>query len=87
MFSSSSHDWDEIVDNLTQDLHHYKFMSQRLKSKIEDIKRLERRHHEDNLKDIASAYNKNRTQMFNVIDEIELSIHDHKNAIEKRNVK
>jgi hypothetical protein len=25
--------------------------------------------------------------MFNVIDEIELSIHDHKHAIEKRNVK
>jgi hypothetical protein len=61
MMSQSSHEWDEIVDTLTSDLQHYKHLCQRLKSKVEDIKRLERRHHEDTLKDIASAYNKNRT--------------------------
>ena len=36
---------------------------------------------------ISSAYNKNRTQYFTMIDEIELAIHETKNTIEKRNVK
>lgn len=37
--------------------------------------------------DIASAYNKGRTQLFTVMDEIELAMHYLKNGIEKRNIK
>jgi hypothetical protein len=37
--------------------------------------------------DIASAYNKGRTQLFTVMDELELAVHDQKNGLEKRNVK
>ena len=37
--------------------------------------------------DIASAYNKGRTQLFTVMDELELAMHDLKHGIEKRNVK
>ena len=87
MFEAQSKEWDEIVDTLSTEMHHFKSLSAKLKAKVDDIKRVERRHHEDTLKDIATAYNKNRTQMFNDISEIELSIHDCKNAIEKRNVK
>lgn len=75
------------MDILSNEMHHYKNLIHRLKSKIDSIKRVERRHHEDTLKDIATAYHKNSTQMFNDLSEIELSIHDCKYAIEKRNIK
>jgi hypothetical protein len=68
-------------------MHQYKNVIHRLKNKIDSIKKAERRHHEDTLKDIATAYHKNSTQMFNDLSEIELSIHDCKYAIEKRNIK
>ena len=61
-----------------------------MKSKLETIKRDrfdQRRNHEDTLMDIASAYNKGRTQLFTVMDELELAMHDLKHGIEKRNVK
>ena len=58
--------------------------------KLETIRRDRfdlRRNHEDTLMDIASAYNKGRTQLFTVMDELEFAMHYLKNGIEKRNVK
>jgi hypothetical protein len=40
------------------------------------------RDHEETLKNIASAYNQNRTQLFTVIDDWELAVHQLKNGIE-----
>lgn len=87
MFQLQSQGWDSIVDTLSNQLYHYKSLIHRLKTKIGSIKRVERRNHEDTLKDIATAYQKNSAQMFNDLSEIELSIHDCKYAIEKRNIK
>lgn len=61
MFTEQSQEWDAIVDTLSNEMHHYKSMIARLKSKIDSIKRVERRCHEDTLKDIATAYQKNST--------------------------
>jgi len=64
LYSSSIVDWDSIIDHLTSDVNEYKSVCHRMKSKL-DLTRKDRfdqrRYHEDTLKDIASAYNKNRT--------------------------
>jgi hypothetical protein len=90
LFKESNNDWDTIIDILTTEVNEYKHLCNRMKTKLESIKKDrfdQRRNHEDTLMDIASAYNKGRTQLFTVMDEIELAMHDLKHGIEKRNVK
>jgi hypothetical protein len=61
-------------------------MKFKLESKLKNFV-IERRDQEDSLKNMASAYNKNRTVAFGVIDWMELAVHDFKYGMEKRNVK
>ncbi len=45
----------------------------------------QRRNHEQELKGIATAYNKSRTQMFTHMDEKEIAMHELKMGIERMN--
>lgn len=90
LYHESAKEWDQIFDRLSSDVNDYKVLCHRMKAKLETFKKERfdlRRNHEDSLRGIATAYNRNRTQLFTVMDEMELAIHDMKNGIEKRSVK
>jgi hypothetical protein len=85
MHQEASNDWNSIVDSLNSDLNESKAHCQNLKERLQSIRNdrlFIQRDHEETLKNIASAYNQNRTQLFTVIDDWELAVHQLKNGIE-----
>ncbi len=64
MHQEASNDWNSIVDSLYSDLNESKAHCQNLKERLQSIRNdrlFMQRDHEETLKNIASAYNQNRT--------------------------
>lgn len=65
-------------------------MLQKLETRLEGFRKerfTQRKHHEDTLMDIATAYNQNRTQILQVMDEMQHSVSHLKIGLKDRNSK
>ena len=90
MHEEETEQWTGLADHLNSELNTSKFEVEKLRKRLDSLlvdKLHSKRNHESTLRDIASSYNQNRTQLFTDMDDMELAMHSLKHEIEKKKIK